>query len=79
MNPPSAARPSCGTFHGAAFDAAYKQEMIRDHTGDIAKTQRELSLGANPQVIGLARKNLALLQMHLKMSEALPSGTPTGI
>lgn len=68
-------------FHGGAFDAAYKQEMIRDHTSDIAETQRELSLGANPQVIALAQKNLTLLRMHLKMSQALPSGgekTATG-
>lgn len=62
-------------FHGGAFDAAYKQEMIRDHTSDIAETQRELSLGVNPQVIALAQKNLSLLQMHLKMSQALPSGS----
>ncbi len=62
-------------FHGAAFDAAYKQEMVRDHTGDIAETQREMSLGKNPQVIALAQKNLALLRMHLKMSQALPSGS----
>ena len=65
-------------FHGMQFDAAYKQEMIRDHTGDIAETQRELSLGENPLVIALAKKNLALLQMHLKMSQALPGDEKAG-
>ncbi len=60
-------------FHGAEFDAAYKQEMIHDHTGDIAETRREMSLGKNPQVIALAKKNLAMLKMHLKLSRALPS------
>ena len=60
-------------LHGATFTAAYKQEMIRDHTEDIAKTKREISLGQDPRVKANAQKNLALLQMHLKMSRALPS------
>jgi len=60
-------------LHGAKFEAAYKQEMIRDHTEDIAKTKREISLGQNPLVKANAQKNLILLQMHLKMSQALPS------
>lgn len=59
-------------LHGARFDAAYKQEMIRDHTEDIAKTKREISLGQNPWVKANAQKNLRLLQMHLQMSRALP-------
>ncbi len=60
-------------LHGAKFEAAYKQEMIRDHTEDIAKTKREISLGQASQVKVSAQKNLALLQMHLKMAQALPS------
>jgi len=61
------------SLHGAKFEAAYKQEMIRDHTGDIAETKREISLGQNPLVKASAQKNLVLLQMHLKMSRGLPS------
>ena len=57
----------------ATFDAAYKQEMIRDHTTDIAETRREISLGRDPQVKASAQKNLVLLQMHLKMAHSLPS------
>lgn len=64
-------------LQGAQFAAAYKQEMIDDHTEDIARTQREISLGSDPRVIASARKNLALLQMHLKMSQALPGGGNT--
>jgi len=60
-------------FHGAKFASAYKQEMIRDHTEDIAKTKREISLGQNPLVKANAQENLVLLQMHLKMSKALPA------
>lgn len=56
------------------FDAAYKQEMIRDHTTDIAEARREISLGRDPQVKASAQKNLTLLQMHLKMARGLPSG-----
>ena len=57
-----------------SFDAAYKHEMIRDHTGDIAKTRREISLGRNPQVIAFAEQMLPILQTHLKLARALPSG-----
>jgi putative membrane protein len=60
-------------LHGAKFDAAYKEEMIRDHTGDIAKTEREISLGGNPQVKANAEKNLVMLKTHLRLSRALPS------
>lgn len=60
-------------YHGARFDAAYKEEMIRDHTGDIATTRREISLGRNRLVRASAGKNLRLLQMHLKMARALPA------
>ena len=59
-------------LHGAKFEAAYKQEMIRDHTEDIAKTKREISLGQNSLVKSNAEANLVLLQKHLKMAQALP-------
>lgn len=55
------------------FDAAYKHEMIRDHTTDIAETRREISLGRDTEVRASAQKNLRLLQTHLKMARALPS------
>jgi len=61
------------SMHGAKFEAAYKQEMIRDHTEDIAKTKREISLGRNTLVKANAQKNLVLLKGHLKMSRGLPS------
>lgn len=61
-------------LHGAKFDAAYKQEMILYHTQDIAEAQREISLGRNPLVKANAQQTLVLLQMHLKMSRALPAG-----
>ncbi len=67
-----------GKMQGAKFYAAYKQEMIRDHTSDIAETQREISLGRNPLVKASAEKNLLLLQMHLKMSKSLPEGNSQG-
>ncbi len=47
--------------------------MIHDHTEDIARTEREISLGHSPIVLASARKNLTLLQMHLKMSQDLPA------
>ncbi len=56
-----------------SFDAAYKHEMIRDHTGDIAKTRREISLGRDKDVKAYAQKLLPVLQDHLKMAQVLPA------
>ena len=56
----------------ANFDAAYKHEMIRDHTGDIAKTRREISLGRDKAVKAYAAKMLPVLEGHLNMARALP-------
>ena len=56
-----------------AFDAQYKREMIRDHTEDIAVTERENSLVSDPQVLASARKTLALLRTHLQLAQSLPA------
>jgi len=55
---------------GAAFDAAYTQDMIKDHKQDIAEFQREAQSGQDPALKAFAQKTLPTLQKHLQMAEA---------
>jgi putative membrane protein len=59
----------------ATFQSAYRSEMIRDHTIDINECRREMSLGTNPKVREYAQETLPVLEMHLKMSRALPASS----
>ncbi len=60
---------------GVRLDAAYKDEMIRDHVEDIGNAQREISLGRDPQVKAAAQKSLLLFQHHLQMARMIQTGT----
>jgi putative membrane protein len=55
--------------HGADFDKAYIDLMIRDHKADIAEFQKEASSGASADVKSLASDALPTLQDHLKMAQ----------
>lgn len=66
--PPAGAKAEmmqASRLHGAAFDAKYKADMIKDHREDIAKAKHEASMGSDPQVRALAKKSAKLFQMHL--------------
>ena len=58
---------------GAQFDAAYRHEMIRDHTADVGVFKREISLGRDPAVKAYAAKYLPTIEQHLKMAQNLPT------
>ena len=55
---------------GSAFDAAYTQDMVKDHKQDIAEFQREAQSGQDPVLKAFAQKTLPTLQKHLQMAEA---------
>jgi putative membrane protein len=61
---------------GAAFDKAYKQEMLKDHRKDVASFEREAGKGMDAEVKGFAAKTLPTLKEHLSMIEAM-NGTKT--
>jgi len=55
---------------GTAFDAAYTQDMVRDHQQDIAEFKREAESGQDPALKAFAQKTLPVLQQHLQMAQA---------
>jgi putative membrane protein len=57
-------------LNGAAFDAAYTQDMVRDHQQDIAEFKREAQSGQDPALKAFAQKTLPILQQHLQMAQA---------
>ena len=55
---------------GAQFDAAYTEEMLRDHREDVAAFEKEAKAGGSP-VQKFAADTLPTLQNHLQMIEAI--------
>lgn len=68
------------SLHGAAFDKAYAQTMLKDHRKDIAEFEQEAQQGGSSPVQSFAQATLPTLQEHLQMAQQLPaaSSTPNG-
>ena len=60
---------------GAAFDAAYRHEMMRDHIRDIEMFEREISIGRDLAVKAYATKTLPMLKEHLQLARNMTSGS----
>jgi putative membrane protein len=56
-------------LHGAEFDRAYMQDMVKDHKNDIAEFQKEANRGKNEDLKSFASETLPTLQEHLKMAQ----------
>jgi putative membrane protein len=54
---------------GAAFDKAYIEEMVADHTKDVANFRNESRSGQDADVKACAAKTLPALEEHMKMVE----------
>ncbi|HEY0184177.1 MAG TPA: DUF4142 domain-containing protein [Rhodopila sp.] len=61
------------TMKGAAFDAAYMQDMVRDHQQDVADFRHEATAGQDPALKGFAQKYLPVLEHHLQMAKSTVS------
>jgi putative membrane protein len=55
---------------GEAFDKAYMQAMIQDHTEDVAAFRKESQSGKDPEVKAFAAKHLPTIEDHLKMARS---------
>lgn len=70
---------------GAAFDKAYMNHMIADHTKDVSLFQRQSQQGNDPDLKAWAAKTLPTLQEHLQLARSITgksatrSGTGGGI
>ena len=67
------------SLHGAAFDKAYAQTMVKDHRKDISEFKMEARRAKSP-VQNFAQATLPTLQEHLQLAEKLPgeAATPNG-
>lgn len=66
--PHKAIRDRLAKLSGAAFDKAYMQDMVKDHTKDVASFGREAKSGKDEDVKGFASRTLPTLEEHLKMA-----------
>jgi putative membrane protein len=69
-----ATRDRLSKLHGAAFDRAYMQDMVKDHKEDVAEFQRASNRETDPDVKAFASKTLPTLQDHLKMAQETEGG-----
>ncbi len=59
---------------GAAFDRAYMNTMVRDHTKDVSEFRKEASRGSDPEVKKFAQDTLPTLESHLSEAKKVDSG-----
>jgi putative membrane protein len=58
-------------LHGAAFDRAYIQEMVRDHEADVKLFRTEAQRGKDPELKRWAANTLPILEEHLNLARNL--------
>ena len=51
------------------FDKAYAEDMVKDHTMDVAKFKHEANSGKNSSIKSFASQTLPTLQDHLNMAK----------
>jgi putative membrane protein len=56
---------------GQDFDRAYMQEMVADHTKDIAHFEHQAQRGIDPELKAFAAAALPVLRRHLEMARAV--------
>jgi len=56
---------------GEQFDKAYMQDMVKDHTKDVAEFQKESTSAKDPDVKNFASQTLPTLQDHLKTAKSI--------
>jgi putative membrane protein len=66
-----ATRNRLNRFSGDQFDAAYMEEMLKDHKQDVEDFRRESKLTHDPDIRGFVTETLPILEEHLKLAEAI--------
>ena len=66
-----ATRNRLNTFSGDQFDAAYMDEMLKDHKQDVEDFRRESKLTHDSDVRGFITETLPILEDHLKKAETI--------
>ena len=58
-------------LHGAAFDRAYAQTMVKDHEQDIAAFEKESRVGKDQTIKSFAQQTLPTLKEHLHLARQM--------
>lgn len=58
-------------LNGAQFDKAYMNDMVKDHTQDVADFKRESSSGMDSEVKNFASTTLPTLEDHLRQAKEI--------
>jgi putative membrane protein len=71
------AKDRLSKLSGEQFDKAYMNDMVKDHTQDVADFKRESSSGADSEVKSFASKTLPTLKDHLRQAKEIAPGNRT--
>ena len=66
-----ATRNRLNKFSGDQFDAAYMEEMLKDHKQDVEDFRRESKMTSDPDIRGFVSETLPILEDHLKKAEGI--------
>lgn len=66
------------TLQGAEFDRAYMQEMVRDHTEDVAAFEKASQTASDQELRAWAAQTLPVLREHLALARDVNSQVVLG-
>ena len=64
-----ATKDKLSKLHGAEFDKAYMQDMVKDHKKDVAEFKHEANMAKTPALKDWASQTLPTLESHLQEAE----------
>jgi putative membrane protein len=65
-----ATKDKLSKYNGVAFDKAYMDDMVKDHTKDVKEFEDESKKAQDADLKSWVEKTLPTLQEHLKMAKA---------
>jgi putative membrane protein len=73
-----ALRDRLSALQGAEFDRAYMQEMVKDHTQDVAEFEKASQTATDPDIRSWATAKLPTLREHLALARDVNSQVVLG-
>jgi putative membrane protein len=73
-----ALRDRLTALQGADFDRTYMQEMVKDHTQDVAEFEKAAQTASDPDVKAWAASKLPILRDHLALARDINSQVVLG-
>jgi putative membrane protein len=73
-----ALRDRLSALQGTEFDRAYMQEMVKDHTQDVAEFEKASQTATDPDIRGWAAAKLPTLREHLALARDVNSQVVLG-